>query len=115
MGVIARDGVFDAEWMAEQINALRSLLHDLERLQRGEQPDKSELEDAPLIANWRFGYRKAVCLEGTMHGHPILGSIVPGGITSELWYIDLKLGFARTYSRFYRLGKPAGPIPDDID
>ena len=42
MGVIARDGVFDAEWMAEQINALRSLLHDLERLQRGEQPDKSE-------------------------------------------------------------------------
>ncbi|GAA4529743.1 hypothetical protein GCM10023174_19750 [Chelativorans composti] len=60
MGVIARDGVFDAEWMAEQINALRSLLHDLERLQRGEQPDKSELEDAPLIDNWRFGYRKAV-------------------------------------------------------
>lgn len=50
-----------------------------------------------------------------MHGHPILGSIVPGGITSELWYIDLKLGFTRTYSRFYRLGKPAGPIPDDID
>ena len=115
MGVIARDGVFDAEWMAEQINALRSLLHDLERLQRGEQPDKSELEDAPLIDNWCFGYRKAVCLEGTMHGHPILGSTVPGGITSELWHIDLKLGFARTYSRFYRLGKPAGPIPDDID
>ena len=101
--------------MAEQINALRSLLHDLERLQRGEQPDKSELEDAPLIDNWCFGYRKAVCLEGTMHGHPILGSTVPGGITSELWHIDLKLGFARTYSRFYRLGKPAGPIPDDID
>ena len=115
MGVIARDGVFDAEWMAEQINARRSLLHDLERLQRGEQPDKSELEDAPLIDNWCFGYRKAVCLEGTMHGHPILGSTVPGGITSELWHIDLKLGFARTYSRFYRLGKPAGPIPDDID
>lgn len=105
MAIIANDGAFNRERLAAEIKALKALVHDLERLLNGEHPDPKELEDAPLISNWDFDRRDAVCLVGTLIAHPRLGRIVPNGITSELWYIDPERKYARTFSRFYRLGK----------
>ncbi|MDT6941798.1 hypothetical protein RI570_16965 [Brucella pseudogrignonensis] len=107
MAITANDGAFNRERLAAEIKALKALVHDLERLFNGEHPDPKELADAPLISNWDFDLRDTVCLVGTFLGHPRLGRIVPNGITSELWYINPDEGYARTFSRFYRLGKPA--------
>ncbi len=107
MAIIANDGTFNRERLAAEIKALKALVHDLERLLNGEHPDPRELAHAPLINNWDFDRRDAVCLVGTFLGHPRLGRIVPNGMTSELWYINPEREYARTFSRFYRLGKPA--------
>ncbi|WP_112593097.1 DUF6634 family protein [Brucella tritici] len=105
MAIIANDGAFNRERLAAEIKALKALVHDLERLLNGEHPDPRELADAPLISNWDFDRRDTTCLVGTFVAHPRLGRIVPNGITSELWYIDPERKYARTFSRFYRLGK----------
>ncbi|PWL16594.1 hypothetical protein DKP76_16620 [Falsochrobactrum shanghaiense] len=107
MAIIANDGTFNRQRLATEIETLKALVRDLERLLNGEDPHQSELADAPLINNWDFDRRDAVCLVGTFLDHPRLGRMVPNGITSELWYINPDAGYARTFSRFYRLGKPA--------
>ena len=106
MATIAHDGTFNRQRLVTEIKTLKALVCDLERLLNGEEPKQSELADAPLINNWRIDRRDAVCLAGTFLDHPRLGPIVPNGITSELWYIDPEREYARTFSRFYRLGKP---------
>ncbi|KAB2774837.1 DUF6634 family protein [Brucella anthropi] len=106
MAIIAHDGTFNRQRLATEIETLKALVRDLERLLNGEDPHQSELADAPLIDNWDFDRRDTTCLVGTFIAHPRLGRIVPNGITSELWYIDPERKYARTFSRFYRLGKP---------
>lgn len=88
-----------------EITMLKSLVSDLERILRGDYPDERELNDAPLITNWKASTRSATCLEGIMIQHPRLGNIVANGITSELWLLDLDRDYVRTFSRFYRLGE----------
>jgi len=85
MAIVENHGRFDKERLAAEIKTLNALIRDLERLLNGEHPDPKELADAPLINNWRFDRRDAVCLVGTFLDHPRLGPIVPNGITSELW------------------------------
>ena len=46
------------------------------------------------------------CLLGDIQGHPLLRG--PRIETSELWAFAPELGWARTMSRFYRLGRPHG-------
>ncbi|QNQ64443.1 hypothetical protein IB024_16655 (plasmid) [Brucella sp. 6810] len=105
MAIIAHDGTFNRQRLATEIETLKALVCDLERLLNGEDPEQSDLADAPLIENWEFDRRHTTCLVGTFIAHPRLGRIVPNGITSELWYIDPERKYARTFSRFYRLGK----------
>lgn len=107
MAIDENHGKFDRERLAAEIETLRALVHDLERLLNGEHPDPKELADAPLISNWDFDRRDVTCLVGTFLDHPRLGRIVPNGMTSELWYINPEREYARTFSRFYRLGKQA--------
>lgn len=107
MATIVKDGELNRERLAKEIKALKALVGDLERLLNGEHPHQDDLEGAPVIDNWDFDLRPATCLVGTFLNHPRLGPIVPNGITSELWYLDPVRKYARTFSRFYRLGKPA--------
>jgi len=51
--------------------------------------------------------RMRPALAGATTGHPLLGDC-PIIRTSELFAIDADRGWARTYSRFYRLGRPGG-------
>lgn len=88
------------------IDRLRSLANDLERASKGKHPGKRDLERAPVLDDWQFGYRAEMCLHGTVNGHP---DIKDGRTnrTSGLWLISREYGYARTLSRLYALGRPA--------
>jgi len=85
-----------------EIDKLRRLIKDLEKISRGEHPDAATLANAPAIQDWRLVPRAEACLAGTMLGHP---KIADGpGVTSGLWVLAPELNYARTLSRFYALG-----------
>jgi hypothetical protein len=58
------------------------------------------------LRDWRVHSIRSAALEGIVVGHPALRD---GPVrTSTLFYCDKELTFARTLSRYYRLGRPAG-------
>jgi hypothetical protein len=86
---------------------LRALADDLDRIAAGEAPTTADLAHAPLLVDWRLMLTWAgVGLVGFVAGHPLRGSRTIA--TSPLWVLDPELRWARTLSRFYRLGVPAG-------
>ncbi|MEH2469257.1 hypothetical protein V1281_001491 [Nitrobacteraceae bacterium AZCC 2161] len=92
-----------------EINRLRELLRDLERVRSGQHPGRRILADAPILANWEVTVRPEPCLTGIVHGHPRIKNQRPA-ITTQLWLLAPMLGYARTLSRFYALGEPTlGP------
>jgi hypothetical protein len=56
------------------------------------------------LANWRLTYRRVLSLNGVSISHPTLGT--KSIRTSEVYFIDLDRGIARTLSRWYRLTTP---------
>ncbi|WP_441277185.1 hypothetical protein AB7783_06865 [Tardiphaga sp. 172_B4_N1_3] len=92
-----------------EINLLRELLRDLERVRVGQHPGRRILDDAPVLENWEVTVRTEPCLKGIVHGHPRIQDRRMT-ITSQLWLLAPALGYARTLSRVYALGEPAvGP------
>jgi hypothetical protein len=88
------------------IEKLRRLASDLSCIRSGKGPTRPEIVGAPVLDWWAIGVRPVGCLIGA-DGHPILRE-QSRIVTSELFAIDTSRGFARTYSRFYKLGVPAG-------
>ncbi len=88
------------------IGLLWNLLRDLKDIRQSGGPSDAELANAPLLDNWVPAKRLESCLSGNFDGHPIIrkGNF---GITSQLWFVDSRFRFARTLSRYYRLGAPA--------
>lgn len=73
----------------------------------GSAPTTRDLAGAPRLLDWRHCLVPTVerVLIGTSEGHPRL----PGRrsiVTSRLLALDARAGWARTASRFYRLGQP---------
>lgn len=102
MFVVNRNGL--QHDIAAELRQLRSLLEDLEQIAAGHLPSV-ELVDAPFLDSYRRSVKSAWCLIGEVQGHPIChGPLIK---TSELWAISPELGWARTFSRYYRLGSPA--------
>ena len=93
---------------------LRRLVDDLDRIVAKRAPTPTDLKQAPLLVDWRLLMTfSGLCLVGFAAGHPLLGS--KKIVTSPLWVLDPDLRWARTLSRFYRLGVPAGgaiPVGD---
>ncbi|GEP00740.1 DUF6634 family protein [Methylobacterium haplocladii] len=90
------------------------LAAELLAIAEGREPTQQSLAKAPLLEDWwqsthpLWGY---FLLLGRVAGHPVLGY---GAIyTSAVRAIALDLSWARTTSRFYRLGTPqlAGSPP----
>jgi len=104
---IIKNGKYNRERLKTEITSLRSLADDLEMILNGCYPSMQQLDTSPAITNWKLSARRATCLAGTLVEHPRLGSLVPNGITSEVWLLDLDRNYARTFSRFYRLGEKA--------
>ena len=90
--------------LGTDITTQRGLADDLEMAFNGCYPSIRQLDNSPMITHWKLSARHANCLAGVIFEHPILGSIVPNGPTSEVWLLDLDPNYARTFSRFYRLG-----------
>ena len=89
-----------------EIKRVQSLLQDLKRASAGRQPNNQTLVKAPVLDNWQMAYRPEPCLAGTMHDHP---QVTDGhlGMTSGVWLLAPTIGYARTLSRIYVLGRPA--------
>jgi hypothetical protein len=104
--MIIQDGQYDEATIRNYIRLLKALVTDMEAFLDGNGPTEEVLDQAPLIEHWRQSERYSPCLTGTFHYHPLLGGLVPNGITSQLWLLNKDQGWARTLSRFYRLGKP---------
>jgi len=97
----------------ELTSKLRRLADDLDRIAAGMAPSAAELSRAPLLVDWCLALGlSGLSLTGFVAGHPLLGR--KQIITSPVWTLDPDLRWARTLSRFYRLGIPAGgAIPKD--
>lgn len=93
--------------IAGTLARLEALASDIERFGSGEMPSVQELEAAPLLNPYAISTRSLPCLVGGNGGHPILKG--PTVTTSEVWAIAPELGWARTYSRLYRLGDFMNP------
>jgi hypothetical protein len=88
------------------ISRLETLITHLKRLQAGQFPTAAEISSAPLLNLYEPALRPTECLIGWVEGHPRLHGAIT---TSELWSYSPERGWARTLSRLYRLGRPAGP------
>jgi hypothetical protein len=82
---------------------LRRLAEDLEAIHRDGRPPRGTLRDVPVISGWSLATHAVACLSGVVTGHPDIGEGRPA-ITSQLWALDRRRGYARTLNRFYRLG-----------
>lgn len=86
---------------ARLVLQLRALAFDLENLAL-RQP-----EPTTVLEQWAVAQRAVPCLIGRSSGHPFIGEGKPC-FTSEVFYLNLEAGLARSFTRWYRLGQPAG-------
>jgi len=68
---------------------------------------------APILDEWRYAVRPVPCLVGLSTGHPRLPGERRSIMTSELFLISEELGWARSYSRWYRLGQKLDDVEGD--
>ena len=87
------------------VQSLHQLAADIDRMRFNGAPTAEDLQNAPTLEQWTFGVLPTPCLVGSVIGHPILGHR-SSMHTSELFVVDPALRWARTLSRFYRLGTP---------
>lgn len=91
-----------------QFERLSGLVSDMDRLRKGT-PVDDLARDAPLLERWVLGERPARCLMGLSTGHPLLPGTGRLITTSDLCLIADDGAWARTLSRWYRLGDPLDP------
>nr|WP_314257273.1 DUF6634 family protein [uncultured Devosia sp.] len=87
--------------IAQRIHALS---RDLEAVSKLQAPALRTIAQAPLLEDWHFGQRYEPCLVGRVEGHPERDDGVI--MTSGVYLLDPVMGYARTLSRWYRLGTP---------
>jgi hypothetical protein len=99
-------GVLEAE-----ILRLERLLADLRHVRDYGSPDEVSLRAAPYLDHWSISYRPAQCLVGCTTGHPLLPGADRYIATSDLCLISERENWARTRSRYYRLGGKSNMNP----
>lgn len=111
MMLFDRMGTVDPAFDFEQ-ERLAALLSDMEMLRAGIPPEDLAA-DAPLLDRWLVVHRPAACLLGQSTSHPLLPGVNREIVTSDLMLLSLDRTWARTLSRWYRLGRPAGGARQD--
>jgi hypothetical protein len=96
----------DAEFVS-QARRLKALSADMERVLEGILPEAIVSEEPPLLDRWILGNTLAPCLVGLSTGHPTLVGANRAIATSNVWLMSDDMTWARTLSRWYRLGRPA--------
>ncbi len=95
------------ESLAEMAERLSALAADLRAIARGQVPEELVHGSLTTLDQWSPAVRPSLCLDGLVGGHPVLVGQDRAIRTSELWHLDEEAGWARTYSRWYRLGQRA--------
>jgi len=90
-----------------------SLAADMERIHRGVRPEAMAGDEIPVLNQWLLTKRPAPCLAGLSTGHPTLPGQNRAIGTSDLWMLSVDGDWARTLSRWYQLGRPAGQFRRD--
>ena len=102
MITIDASGNLDCAPVEREIGRLRTLARDLKRLLNG---TPTLVDDAPVIDHWQLALRQEPCLAGTVAGRPLgVGGSDRITVTSGPLFLDAHGGYARTLSRWYRLG-----------
>ena len=97
---------------ASEFRRLSALLADMAALRSGASPEDLSDGEPPVLDRWVLGQRPIPCLVGLSSGHPrLLGTGRPIA-TSDLWLMSAGNSWARSLSRWYRLGRPAGHTGD---
>jgi len=98
----------------------KKLRNDFESYLRSEHPPLSEMERAPLLEEWIPAISRAPsggAYRLTLVGRPVGHPLQPDGKqmeTDEVVWLDRMGRWARTKSKLWRLGNPAGSeIPID--
>ncbi|GEO97870.1 hypothetical protein GCM10007887_01530 [Methylobacterium haplocladii] len=84
---------------------LRDLADALQAIEDYDAPTQIELDCAPRIEDWKSARREVRVVTGRVYGHPDIADGRPI-VTSDLYASD-GTSWARTLSRYYRLGEPA--------
>jgi hypothetical protein len=106
-GKVDQSAVFDY-----QLARLIALADDMKEICSGVPPERLAA-DPPVLERWVFAHRPARCLAGLSFGHPLLPGEARPIATSDLCLIADDHSWARTLSRWYRLGRPAdSPMAD---
>lgn len=92
--------------LASLEDELAALSGDIRSLRIIGRPHAADMRAAPLLDCWTLGELTTPCLIGAVVGHPLLGDR-PRIHTSQLIAVDPDVGWARTWSRFYRLAEPS--------
>lgn len=90
-----------------QTARVKRLASDMERILEGDLPEGIVATEPPLLGHWILGNALAPCLVGLSTGHPTLTGINRPIATSPVWLMSADMTWARTESRWYRLGRPA--------
>lgn len=98
----------------DTIQRLERLLADLKAYRAGSGPTERDLNEAPLLEGWQFKPYMSYCLGGYVYGHPLLGSAREIH-TSLLFALNETQHWARTFSRYYRLGSSLKQLRDAVD
>lgn len=92
---------------AGEMERMAALVADMQSIHRGVSPKVMAGDDAPILDRWVLAMRTVPCLAGLSSGHPeLVGDNRLIG-TSDLWLLSRDHTWARTLSRWYRLGRPA--------
>lgn len=106
--VTSPDGRVPTDAVDEALGTLERLVADLRHLRVNGTPDPDVLLHAPMLDEWTLTRSATPVLVGRSFGHPLLTGSGRPIRTSPLWVMAPEQGWARTHSRYYRLGRPHG-------
>ncbi|WP_312795965.1 DUF6634 family protein [Tianweitania sp.] len=96
------------ERFSYELAKLSMLVADIKAVQRGVHPSHLCEETVPVLDRWILTQRGTPCLAGLSSGHPTLLGDTRPITTSDLWLLSEDQTWARTFSRWYQLGRPVG-------
>ena len=88
------------------VECARRLTADVERLAAIGAPTAADLAGAPVLDWWLPTRRQVFSMIGVVSGHPTI-SDRHTALTTEIFAFDAAAGWARSWSRFYALGRSA--------
>lgn len=89
-----------------EIERLKRLILDLDAMASGAGPTVRQINEAPFLEQWVIGNLPAPHLIGLVTGHPEKEGVDRAIRTSQVMVVDGESRWARTLSRFFRLGSP---------